>query len=128
MLAFAGPTIIVLVGVASLPDDAGKIKAPEKRVSALIDTGAYSSCIDEKLAKSLKLPVIDRQTVGGVGGRKMHNVYLAHVLVPEIHRQSTGRFIGVKLGSTQPVILGRDFLLGVVFVYDGGSGQITICS
>lgn len=51
---------------------------------ALIDTGAAESCIDSELASRLRLPIVDTQTVGSVGGRLVVNVYWAQIHIPEI--------------------------------------------
>ncbi len=121
-----GPTIVAIVGKVPAegvpqPD----VPSPVTTV-ALIDTGATLSCIDEKLAQQLSLPVIDRRDVGGVGGRKKHNVYLAHMIVPALGAESKGAFLGVDLSAYQPVLLGRDFLAHTIFIYNGQNGRVTL--
>lgn len=121
-----GPTIRVVVGKHPSPDQSMEAAPNPKQVLALIDTGASHSCIDERLAQELRLPVIDEREVGGVAGRRIHNIFLAHVIVPELGTQSKGSFIGVDLSVNQPVILGRDFLAGSVLVYNGPGGSIIL--
>jgi len=62
--------------------------------------------------------------------KKQHNVYLAHVWVPNLNTQNRGPFVGVNLGGTnilkQMVIVGRDFLFNSVLIYNGVTGDITL--
>ena len=99
-----------------------------EEVNALIDTGASTSCIDEKLARKLGLTPIDRQEIAGVGGKKEHIIYLGMIYVPPpLNMYSKGRFVGVDMVGQQPVLLGRNFLLGTVLIYNGVNGSISIC-
>ena len=120
-----GPTIVAIVGKVAA-EGAPQPGVPPVQTVALIDTGATTSCIDEKLAQKLSLPVIDRRYVGGVGGRKKHNVYMAHMVVPALRLESKGAFLGVDLSAYQPVLLGRDFLANIILTYNGPSGRITL--
>lgn len=126
-LVNAGPTINVLVGQPPLPDEATADHPKMEQVIALIDTGATTSCIDEKLATDLGLTIIDEQTAHGIGGPKLHSRFLAFMQVPELSTHTTKNFLGVDLKGRQPVLLGRDFLWGSIFIYDGASGIISIC-
>ena len=116
------------VGAARAPNANGTTPAPERNEAALIDTGASGSCISEDLAKELGLPIVDRMEVTGVGGRRVHNVYLAHVVVKQLGVESRGAFIGVPRLGAQPLLVGRDFLANVVLIYDGVTGVVTICN
>ena len=127
LLLSVGPSIRVIVGPAPPAEENGSLKLQGDQVAALIDTGASTSCIDEKMAERLSLTPIDRQKLHGVGGEKEHLVYLGIIFVPDLGTHSKGRFVGVDLGETQPVLLGRDFLRGCVFIYSGGTGTITVC-
>ncbi len=99
-----------------------------EEANALIDTGASTSCIDEKLALKLGLTPIDRQEIVGVKGKSEHIIYLGMIYVPPpLHTYSKGRFVGVDMVGQQPVLLGRDFLLGTVLIYNGANGSISIC-
>lgn len=127
-LELVGPTIQVLVGVAPLAGEAVSLKIEGGReVLALIDTGASTSCISDPLAQELGLTPIDRQEMMGVGGPKEHLLYLGMISVPQLGTVSKGRFVGVDMGESQPIILGRDFLRGCVLIYHGPAGTITIC-
>jgi len=96
---------------------------------ALVDTGASISCIDNQVAISLKLPIIDRQRVSGTAGAHEVNMYLAQVFVPELRTTFYGSFAGVDLaagGQAHVVLLGRDMLQHVRLIYDGITGRVTI--
>ena len=96
---------------------------------ALIDTGAHQSCIDEALAQEIKLPVIDRQRVSGVGGETEVNVYLAHIHYPALNFTQWGRFSGARLqegGQPHVALIGRTLLSQALLVYDGQLGNVTI--
>jgi hypothetical protein len=123
---FHGPTVSVLVGKLAPPNTPPEALPTPQLVHALIDTGATDSCIDDAFARTLKLPVIDRSEVDGVGGRALHNVYLAHVNLPELGTENKGPFIGVDLSSSQRVILGRDFLRDSILIYNGPAGSIIL--
>jgi hypothetical protein len=100
-------------------------------IPALIDTGAAISCIDDYLARSLDLPVIDHGTVSGIAGATPVNFYLALVYVPDLDDTIVGPFAGVHLaagGQVHRVLLGRTFLSGMVFQYDGKTGNLRLKS
>lgn len=125
-----GPAIPVFVGLPPVPSS-GTAPAPQvqaQQEGALIDTGASASCIDEGLAQRLGLTVIDRRQVGGVAGTQLHNVYLALVVIPALNLQNLGPFIGVNLRGLHKIIVGRDFLVHTVLIYDGLTGSITLCT
>jgi len=132
VLAQAGPRIQVVIGCPPVPvvDPASvaSLAPPDRAVWALIDTGATSGCVDEKVASELGLKVIDRQRVSGIAGLNEHNVYLIRIVVPVLNIQVNAPFTGVNLDAGTPVILGRDFLAGTIFVYDGIHGLITVCN
>lgn len=96
---------------------------------ALIDTGASWSCIDAFLARALKLPVVDKMTISGVGGQKIHNVHLAQIHIPNLNYTQHGLFAGVDLqagGQVHKALLGRTFLKDAIMIYDGFRSQVTI--
>jgi len=105
------------------------LKAPAQLVEALLDTGATDSCIDEELAQSLQLPLIDQQEGSGVGGKEKFNVYLGHIRIASLGFIQYGRFMGVKLkAGDQPhqALLGRTVLQGMILVYDGRDGSVRL--
>jgi predicted aspartyl protease len=136
LLIAHGPTLEVDVGYDEKFDYATKanvgMNIPEsaaKNVFALIDTGASDSCIDDDLAQSLNLPLIDRADVSGVGGAHKLSVYSAHIDIPSLAVTQWGRFTGVKLqagGQGHQVLIGRTLLAGVIMVYDGRDGSVKL--
>jgi hypothetical protein len=68
-LELLGPTLVAIVGKLAAEGTPQPEVPPPVQTVALIDTGATVSCIDEKLAQKLSLPVIDRRYVGGVAGQ-----------------------------------------------------------
>lgn len=101
----------------------------ERSALALIDTGAFASCIDEDLAQELQLPLIDQQYGCGIGGAEKFNVYLAYIRIALIGTVQWGRFMGVKLrAAKQPhqALLGRTLLQTMILVYDGRDGSVRL--
>ena len=102
---------------------------PTKQGIALFDTGATQSAIDDQVAQELGLPVVD---VGKMtsASHEQHpcNLYpVQFSIVPGIVFQSP-RTMGVKLAVQGMIaIIGRDVLQSCVFIYNGASGQITLC-
>ena len=95
-------------------------------VLALLDTGASASCIDDSIAQQLNLPVINRVSVGGVGGSHQLNQYLCRISIPQLNFVKTGAFIGAGLaqgGQLHRALIGRDFLANMLLMYDGISGK-----
>ena len=128
LLITYGPTVQVTVGHYAPETDPSR---PSKAVYALVDTGASESCIDSALAAELGLPAIDTARIAGVGGGSVHDVFLAHITIPQLEIVQYGRFTGVNLragGQEHAVLLGRTFLVNTLMIYDGLRAQVTIAS
>ena len=86
--------------------------------------------IDEDLAVQLALPLINRQTVAGVAGVSVANVYLAHLLIPALGGTGQfGAFMGAQLqagGQIHRALLGRTLLRDALLIYDGERGSVRI--
>jgi hypothetical protein len=130
LLLRIGPTLKVDIGLKSraaageLPDLA------HKEIKALIDTGAGGDCIDDALARQLKLPIHDYGEISGVSGRHPAVIYTARIYIPTLGRLLFQQFTGVKLSEGEQwhrVILGRSFLRGYRLIYEGATGQVEIC-
>ena len=120
-LAVHGPTVAVQVGYGGTLTDT--------LYPALVDTGAGECCIDSALAAELGLPVVDRQSVSGVGGRFEVSIHEAQLYVPALDFTMTGRFAGVHLtqgGQPHWALIGRTFLLHHTLVYDGQKGSAVL--
>lgn len=127
LLETTGPTIQVQIGQPQTRElTAAKQMANGRKVMALIDTGATVSCIDEKFAVSLGLRIVDRKEIGGVAGRKEHNVHLGTISVEDLNHYEMIGLVGVTLIPQVPIILGRDFLFDKLMVYDGKNGRLVI--
>lgn len=130
LLAMHGPTLAVQIGFdpAYNPQTPGPA-LPQNLIEALVDTGAAESCIDTALAMSLNLPIVDRRTVGGVGGAHEVNMHLAHIHIPALRFTIHGLFAGVSLqagGQRHQALIGRTFLQAFTMVYEGRSGTVII--
>ncbi len=129
LLARLGPTLLVDIGLKSRAPAGDPPDLPLKGVKALIDTGAGGDCIDDELARQLRLPVTDEGEISGVGGKHHAFVYTVRIWVPQLKRLLFQPFTGVKLQEGEQwhrVILGRSFLRGHRLAYDGGSGQVEL--
>jgi predicted aspartyl protease len=126
-----GPVVQVLV---TIEQNAGKALAsqgkpvpiPEPGI-ALIDTGASNSCIDEKVAQKLGLPVIDQGSMLSASHEKVPcNIYPALIATP-IMNFNIPRAMGASLAPHGLIaIIGRDVLQACVFFYNGLSGEFTL--
>ena len=124
-----GPTIGVFIGHFRSDNESRALPQEDEFALALVDTGASESCIDISFAQKLKLPVVDKMTISGVGGAKIHDVYMAQIHIPNLEFTQYGKFAGVDLdGGGQPhkALLGRTFLQNTIMIYDGFRSQVTI--
>ena len=131
LLVLNGPTLFVNIGFdpayvlgSPIPPLAGVTRLP-----ALVDTGATESCIDNLLAASLKLPIVDRRAISSSAGRHTTNVYLAQVHVPALGFTLYGAFAGVDLaagGQGHSALIGRTFLQHFTMTYEGRTGTVII--
>ena len=133
LLVTYGPTLLVNIGFdpSFRPAQTNAPKAGISGIQALLDTGAGESCIDSLLAAQLNLPIVDRQTVAGVGGSHTVNMHLAQVAVPSLGVTIHGKFAGVHLaagGMRHQALIGRTFLRAFEFtmVYEGATGTVTL--
>lgn len=95
---------------------------------ALIDTGASHTCIDDDAAKRLNLPVIDVATMTSASHEAIQqNVYPVQIeMVGMPISIGSTRTMGANLKPQGLILLiGRDVLANVVFIYNGVAGQIT---
>ena len=129
LLLRLGPTVLVDIGLKSRSAAGEPPDLPEKRIRALIDTGAGGDCIDTELAQALGLPITDEGEISGVGGKHHAFIYTARLWVPSLQRMLFQPFTGVKLREGEQwhrVILGRSFLRPYKLIYDGPAGQVEI--
>lgn len=129
-----GPTLIVDIGFDPDWKSGDLVNVPKpsiQNITALVDTGATESCIDDALAVQLKLPVIDERPIGGSVGQHIAKMYLAQIRVPSLPFTIWGSFAGVHLiagGQIHKALIGRTFLQSFTMTYNGITGQVTIKS
>jgi hypothetical protein len=133
LLTFYGPTIFVDIGFDSAfkPAQAHPPIPGMAGIRALVDSGASESCIDSILATQLNLPIIDRKTFSGIGGKHDVNIHLAQVRIPSLNITIYGAFAGVHLeagGQWHRALIGRTFLQNYTMVYEGRTGNVTLSS
>ncbi len=133
LLAAHGPTLAVDIGFDpkfNPGTSSSGVPVPGiTGVKALVDTGASESCIDNLLAAQLKLPIVDRRHIAGVGGKHLVNMYLAQVYVRSLMVRILGAFAGVDLaagGQVHQALIGRTFLGNFTMIYEGRTGTVTI--
>lgn len=89
---------------------------PAAMLRMLIDTGADCTLIPARLARSLRLPVIDRVEIEGVGGAtRRANVHAARI------RVGTLRAMARVVALGDEALLGRDLLNRLILQIDGPS-------
>jgi predicted aspartyl protease len=97
----------------------------------LIDTGAGSTCIDEKVAKDLNLPVINVVPMASASHASTPaNVYPAKMLIigPSPINVNVPQAVGAPLAVQGLIaLIGRDVLAHCTLIYIGGLGQVTVC-
>lgn len=125
LLRIAGPYLPVRIGPA-MPAGSEAPQGSVRDVTALIDTGSAESCIHDALAAQLALRIVDRRPGLEIAEGRTYDVYLADIAVHATGQRRFAPFVGVKLSEHWPVVLGRDFLTGLVMTYDGINGIVTI--
>jgi predicted aspartyl protease len=129
----SGPVVQVTIGVADvisaqLLQQGQQPPAPLSGLG-LIDTGASSTCIDESVAQSLGLPVIDVVQISTPSQAQVQqNVYPAVLeIVGGNIRVSVPRAIGAVLrGQGIVALIGRDFLQNCTLHFNGPAGMFTL--
>jgi hypothetical protein len=146
-LRYEGPTVAVYRNRKSLVERGARVwielYAPEEDVSfeeavplnvegpcygdALVDTGAVIGAIDSLVVERLKLPVIRDISIGTTGGLHDAKTYAVGL---RIAGTDVGAF---ELAGTRGLVrdgfialLGRDFLAGRTFLYDGCAGTFSV--
>ena len=126
-----GPTLFVQIGFDAQYTPAGhrQLDLPSQQLPALVDTGAFASCIDSSLALALNLPIVNRQEVAGVHGSQEVDVHFCQIYVPDLNYTLYGESYAVRIRcGSQPHLapIGRDFLQHFTMLYEGRTGRVTI--
>lgn len=119
-LVVFGPTISVKIGFNE--NSGGPFHA-------LIDTGAFESCIDKRVALDLRLPVVDQVEISGASGKHKTTLHLGYIEIPALGSTISGRFAAVDLidgGQSHHALLGRTFLQHHTMIYKGSTGEVQL--
>ena len=103
---------------------AGPSGTPE-RLSALIDTGASTICIDRRVALRLGLQAVDQTSMEVADGTRIPaTVYAARVIIPELDFDDYERIAAIDMEfPSDRVLLGRSFLRHFITSYNGRDGR-----
>jgi predicted aspartyl protease len=133
-LAQLGPRLQITVELADqVAQELIKRKEPLPAPSAgfaLIDTGSASSCIDEETATSMHLPIVGRTKLATASHKdaeaNQYPIKLKIQGVPIAFNLTTAIGVPIKCQGLMAII-GRDMLQLCCFIYNGGTGTITLC-
>ena len=140
-MVFQGP--IVKVVLAPHPDDAAATVAaggiPKTLVhNLMVDTGAQSTCVEDKIAQALGLVPVRYAEMMGVSGKPENYPVYRMAIVIGMSEDGTGaghqaNFVADVVGTPSPPVplthvglIGRDFLKYMKLVYDGPKGTFDI--
>ncbi len=137
LLRLAGPLLNVEISIptalAQLYNQIKKPIPPPITGWALLDTGAYRTCVDNHTIQSLGVSAVGLEPTLTPAGKKDQNTYPAHFKFPGTNIDlDFGEVIGADLkGQTfnnQPIIalVGRDILSECVFIFNGKAGMYTL--
>lgn len=97
--------------------------------SALIDTGAYQTCIDRAAAESVRMAVIGSGKVTSATEVNAHTpIYAARIVVEGTPITIDARSVyGLNLAPQGLVaLIGRDVLAQCVLIYNGSDGSFSL--
>jgi predicted aspartyl protease len=107
--SYEPPAPVLPVRVGGLEDH-----DPAAMLRMLVDTGADCTLIPLKIAKSLRLPMVDKVSIQGVGGKTQQaSVHAARVRVGKL------RVLARVVALGDEALLGRDVLNRMVVQLDG---------
>lgn len=96
--------------------------------TALIDTGASSTCIDQMAAEKAGLPTIQKAMMASASHAEHEvPVYAAKLVIPQFSAIDVPYAMGANLdGLNLIALVGRDLLQAAVLVYNGTDGSIAL--
>ena len=100
---------------------------------ALIDTGATTTAVNERTVTGLGVAPVGTIKVGTAGGYQDQPVFPLKVVLPQVpitieYEQVTGATLDGQSIAGRPILLliGRDILRRMIFIYDGINGEFTL--
>lgn len=115
-LSFSPPAPVLPIGVGGI--DLG---APTTMVRMLVDTGADCTLIPVHVARALRLPLVDRVELRGVGAEATPvSVHAARVLIAGV------RIVARLMAFEDEALLGRDILNRFSLAIDGPGGWLSV--
>ncbi|KAF3978559.1 MAG: hypothetical protein HFP77_01260 [Methylococcales symbiont of Iophon sp. n. MRB-2018] len=132
-LAQRGPCLQATISIASsiaseLLQKGEKLSNPVSGF-ALIDTGASVTCIDQSVAESLKLPVVDVVNIATASHHStQQNVYPVTFKIAGLPASIDAlRAVSAPLQAQGLIaLIGRDVLQHCTVFYNGSTGQISL--
>ena len=127
----SGPIIQVIVvppqPVAEQLQKEGK-QIPTIKATALIDTGATATCINQDIVNALGLIAFDAQIVGTAGGDVLQSFYDVGIVLPINQPNIVSVQSPCADLKNQPyqVLIGRDVLTKCTLFYNGADNSFTI--
>jgi predicted aspartyl protease len=110
------PAPVLPVGIGGI--DAG---SPTTMLRMLVDTGADCTLIPVDVARALRLPLVDKVEVRGVGAAaRPVSVHAAQVLIAGM------RVVARLMAFEDEALLGRDILNRLAIEIDGPGGWLTV--
>ena len=131
-----GPLLAIVVQ-AGAPATPQSDEAENFTATMLIDTGADCTMLDERVLGALGVAAVRKTLIGGISGRpEARLVYRMDLLVRmldeagALHEIVTRQdIVGMHLRPEREAgfgLLGRDYLVGMRFVYDGPRGAFAL--
>lgn len=114
--SFDPPAPVLPVRIGGIDDH-----DPAAMLRMLVDTGADCTLIPVKIARSLRLPVVDRTEIQGVGSKSQAaNVHAARI------RLGSLRVLARVVALGEECLIGRDILNRVVMQLDGPNETLQV--
>ncbi len=132
-LAKQGPIVQAIIGIGTAFSEElahqGIASPGPVAGSALIDTGASTTCIDDSIAWSMGIPSLDKVLISSAShpATQQHVYAVTLEIVGSPIRLEVPRAVGASLQSQGLIaLIGRDFLQHCTLHYNGVIGAVTL--
>lgn len=114
--------------VAVVLDNGDVVPSENRRVRAMIDTGATSSAVAKSLAKDLGLKKAGSETGVGIDSKAgKRTLYRAHLQLLKLPVAWKALLLETEAGQNLfDIIIGNDLLAGLTFTVDGPTNKFTL--